>query len=267
VRFKELVWLSDLHADSLQSDFQADVEALGRERPKGVLITGDISNAERLDEHLTVLSTLGCPIFFVLGNHDYWNGSFAGVTALVRSACSTKTNLVYLDQSGFVQLGGGTVLIGGQGWGDGQAGLGEKSPVTSRDSQLIQEFAGKPRETYFEMLRDIGRTSALRFSNMAVSALEDCQHLILATHVPPFTASALRDPEYLPYYVNVALGEEILRVARQFPSKRITVYCGHTHRRCVHQPLPNVMVHVADATNGMFQIAGRVRFEEVRFIS
>jgi predicted phosphohydrolase len=235
---------------------------LGRERPEGILITGDISNAERLDEHLAVLSTLGCPIFFVLGNHDFWHGSFAGVTALVRSTCSKKTNLVFLDQGGLVQLGGGAALMGGQGWGDGQAGLGEKSPVTSRDRQLIQEFADKPREKYFEMLRKMGRASAVSFSQMAVQALEDSQHLILATHVPPFAASALREPEYLPYYVNVALGEEILRVAHQFPLKRISVYCGHTHRECVYRPLPNVTVHVAEATNSIFQIAGTVQIEE-----
>ena len=171
MRFKELVWLSDVHADDLRSDFLADVEVLGRERPEGILITGDISNAERLDEHLTALSALRCPIFFVLGNHDYWNGSFAGVTAIARSVCLKKTNLVFLDQSGLVQLGGGTVLIGGQGWGDGQAGLGEQSPVTSRDRQLIQEFADKPRDKYFKMLRVMGRgVSIWLFQNGRVGA-------------------------------------------------------------------------------------------------
>ncbi len=258
MRFKELVWLSDVHADSLRGDFSAEVDQLRRENPEGILITGDISNAERLDEHLTVLSTLGCPIFFVLGNHDYWNGSFAGVPARVRSACSKKTNLVFLDQTGLVQLGGGTVLIGGQGWGDGQAGLGEKSPVTSRDRQLIQEFTDKPREKYFQMLQEMGRASASAFSEIAVPALEGSEHLILATHVPPFAASALREPEYLPFYVNVALGDEILRIAHQFPGKKISVYCGHTHRKSIYRPLPNVTVHVADATSGVFQIAGRM---------
>ncbi len=258
MRFKELVWLSDLHADSLRSDLVVDLEVLGRESPEGILITGDISNADRLDDHLTALATLRCPIFFILGNHDYWNGSFAGVAALVRSACSKKTNLVFLDQSELVQLGGGTVLIGGQGWGDGQAGLGEQSPVTSRDRQLIQEFADKPRDRYFKMLREMGRASAFGFSKMAVLALEDSQHLILATHVPPFAASALRKPQDLPYYVNMALGEEIVRIALQFPGKRISVYCGHTHRKCVYRPLPNVTVHVAEATSGIFQIAGKI---------
>ena len=262
MRFKELVWLSDVHADLLQSDLLADVEVLRREGPEGILITGDIWNAEHLDEHLMVLSTVGCPIFFVLGNHDFWNGSLAGVTALVHSACSKKSNLVFLDQSGVVQLGGGTVLIGVQGWGDGQAGLGKKSPVTSRDRQLIQEFADKPREKYFELLREMGRASAFCFSKMAGPALENSQHLILATHVPPFAASALREPEYLPYYVNMALGEEILRIAGQFPRKRISVYCGHTHRKYTYRPLPNVTVHVAEATNGIFQIAGKVQLEE-----
>ena len=98
-------------------------------------------------------------------------------------ACSKKTNLVFLDQTGLVQLGGGTVLIGGQGWGDGQAGLGEKSPVTSRDRQLIQEFTDKPREKYFQMLQEMGRASASAFSEIAVPALESSEHLILATHV------------------------------------------------------------------------------------
>jgi predicted phosphohydrolase len=258
VHFKELVWLSDVHADSLRGDFPAEVDQLRRENPEGILITGDISNAERLDEHLAVISTLGCPIFFVLGNHDFWNGSFAGVTALVRSACSKKTNLFFLDESGLVQLGGGTALIGGQGWGDGKAGLGEKSPVTSRDRQLIQEFTDKPREKYFQMLQEMGRASASAFSEIAVPALEGSEHLILATHVPPFAASALREPEYLPFYVNVALGDEILRIAHQFPGKKISVYCGHTHRKSIYRPLPNVTVHVADATSGVFQIAGRM---------
>ncbi len=150
------------------------------------------------------------------------------------------------------------MLIGGQGWGDGQAGLGEQSPVTSRDRQLIQEFADKPRDKYFKMLRVMGRASAFGFSKMAVSALEDSQHLILATHVPPFAASALRGPQYLPYYVNMALGEEIVRIALQFPGQRISVYCGHTHRKCVYRPLPNVTVHVAEAISGIFQVAGKI---------
>lgn len=231
---------------------------MGREGPQGILITGDISNAEQLDKHLAILSTLQCPIFFVLGNHDYWNGSFAGVNRLVRSACIKKPNLVFLDQRGIVQLDEGTVLIGGQGWGDGQAGLGEKSPVTSRDRQLIQEFTDKPREKYFQMLQEMGRSSASAFSEIAVPALEGSKHLIFATHVPPFAASALREPEYLPFYVNVALGEEILRIAHQFPGKKISVYCGHTHRKSTYRPLPNVAVHVADATSGVFQIAGRI---------
>jgi 3',5'-cyclic-AMP phosphodiesterase len=258
----ELVWLSDLHADGLQSDFSAHVEGLRQQAPEGILITGDISNATQLEEHLMILAKLSCPIFFVLGNHDFWNGSFAGVTSLVRSVCSRNSNLFFLERHGLVPLGEGVVMMGCQGWGDGRAGLGEKSPVTSRDRDSIKDFANKPRERYFEQLRSLGQASVAGLPKQARSAFERADHLILATHVPPFVPSALRTPEQLPYYVNMALGRRILGIARRFPGKRISVYCGHTHRSCTYQPLPNVIVRVAEATNGIFQIAGRIRLNE-----
>ena len=84
----KLIWLSDIHlefpTDKVVRTFIARVAG---EKPDAILITGDISNAVRIEYHLGLLATLPCPIYFVLGNHDFYEGSFASVEATVKEAC------------------------------------------------------------------------------------------------------------------------------------------------------------------------------------
>jgi len=59
----------------------------------------------------------------------------------------------------------------------------------------------------------------------AAEALSACQRLIIATHVPPFLEAALyqgkpSEPAFAPHFVNLAMGNAILELARQNPKKR-----------------------------------------------
>jgi predicted phosphodiesterase len=94
----KLIWLSDIHlefpTDKVVRTFIARVAG---EKPEAILITGDISNAVRIEYHLGLLATLSCPIYFVLGNHDFYEGSFATVEATVEEACRKHPNLIHLS--------------------------------------------------------------------------------------------------------------------------------------------------------------------------
>jgi predicted MPP superfamily phosphohydrolase len=249
----KLIWLSDPHlefpTDKVVRKFIAKV---GNEKPDAIIITGDISNALRIEYHLGLLATLLCPIYFVLGNHDFYEGGFAPVDATVKEMCRRHPNLIHLGSGEIVRLTDETTLIGHRGWADGRAGLGEKTTTRLNDHLLIQNLARTDSAELFAILNALGDQSAEYIRTTALEALSTCQRLIVATHVPPFLEASLyqgkpSEPAFAPHFVNVAMGKAILDLAHLNPEKEITVLCGHTHHLARYSPLPNLTVRVAGA--------------------
>ena len=82
----QLAWTSDLHLVFLRPSATGAggllswLEGLAREPFDALAISGDISEAPSLREHLGLLeSYVRRPIYFVLGNHDFYRGSFEQV--------------------------------------------------------------------------------------------------------------------------------------------------------------------------------------------
>src|SRR5579872_847526 len=93
---KRVVWLTDLHLNFLKlrqtEEFLARVNA---ERPDAVLIGGDIAEAPSVAGCLeTIAARLTCPIYFVLGNHDFYFGSIERVRQTVEALSAEHLNLV-----------------------------------------------------------------------------------------------------------------------------------------------------------------------------
>ena len=87
---RRLAWLTDLHLNFLTPDhidrLCRDVREAGTD---AVLIGGDIGEAPDVVEQLEGLDArLGLPLYFVLGNHDFYRGSIARVRAEVRALCA-----------------------------------------------------------------------------------------------------------------------------------------------------------------------------------
>ena len=66
------------------------------------------------------------PICFVLGNHDFYHGSFAAVESEVAALAGASRHLTWLNTAGVVRLTDRTALIGHGSWADGR--LGERAP-------------------------------------------------------------------------------------------------------------------------------------------
>src|SRR3954451_10920779 len=88
-----------------------------------VLLGGAIAEPPDVADDLEDLDArLGLPIHFVLGNHDFYRGAISRVRAEVATICARSPRLVYLTQTGVVELTEGTGLVGHDGWADGRLG-------------------------------------------------------------------------------------------------------------------------------------------------
>ena len=81
-------WGTDVHLDHLNDDRRKIVEfaeSLVAQGPTGILLTGDISVANQLVLHLSAIeSVVKRPVYFVLGNHDYYGSSTEQVRRAMR---------------------------------------------------------------------------------------------------------------------------------------------------------------------------------------
>ena len=247
----ELLWLTDLHLERmLPRELKAFHEMLARHVSDQILITGDISLARRVLEDLDELSNRlpSKKIYFVLGNHDFFGGSVAGIERSVSDLCTKQSNLIHLDGTQIIPISKDTCLIGHRGWADGRAGLGDRSWARIADFFMISELSGS-REEAFKKIAALGDESAEVFRNILPLALSRYRNVIAATHVPPFR-QGLRfgdqkcKPARYPHFVNIAAGMTIGGIAKEFPNRKISVICGHTHTPRSARILPNLSVEV-----------------------
>jgi predicted MPP superfamily phosphohydrolase len=89
-----LGWLTDIHLNFVSSPKRAEFYAQVRqENLDALLLGGDIGEAHSVTKLLAeVADGLQIPIYFVLGNHDFYRGSFATVREDVKrqSAASRR---------------------------------------------------------------------------------------------------------------------------------------------------------------------------------
>jgi Icc protein len=262
----KLAWATDIHFDSCpaapRARFLADLAASGAEV---VLIGGDIAEAPDLEEWLRPLEeALRRPIFFVLGNHDYYGGSVEPLEARMRALEAEW--LRYLPGAGVVPLTPATGLVGHGGWGDARCGRFLDSSVVLSDYVLIldlQQASGSPdplailedRPALQRKLHELGDRAAEELRPQLAEAVRRFAWVLVLTHVPPFREACwhggkISDEEWLPGFVCKAMGDVLLTAAAEHPECEITVLCGHTHGEGEARLLPNLMAYTQGARYG-----------------
>jgi predicted MPP superfamily phosphohydrolase len=254
---KRVVWLTDLHLNFLPHDEAARfLDLVAAERPDAVLLGGDIAEAHDVDRYLQRIDErLGVPVYFVLGNHDFYHGSIRRVRQRVAELCAGRPNLVYLSTSPPVQLAPGVALVGHDGWADGRLGSYETSMVMMNDYRLIEELAGMNKLDRWPLLHRLADEAAEHVRRTLPEALASYPRAFVLTHVPPFREACwhegqISSAEWLPHFTSRAVGDALLDVADRFPQRQITVLCGHTHGRGQARLRDNLVVFTGGATYG-----------------
>lgn len=251
-----LAWVTDIHLDFLSDEqtdrFFARIVETGAD---GVVVTGDIALATTVAGLLCRMGrAVDRPVWFVLGNHDFYGGSIAAVRAAV-TGLSREGRVVWLPAADVVELSPHTALVGHDGWGDGRLGNVDATPVLLTDFFVIAELAGVDRTELTARLRRLGDEAAAHLGRVLPDALESHEHVLVVTHVPPLREACWHrggysDDDWLPYFTCKALGDVLLSEATRRPDRQITVLCGHTHSGGECRPLPNLHVVTGAAEYG-----------------
>jgi Icc-related predicted phosphoesterase len=183
-------WLSDIHLNFLhRRRFIAFLRRLGEADADAWVISGDIGEADTVVAYLREMRVgLGTPIYFVLGNHDYYGASLRAVHERVRTA--QGEGLVWLTDAGVVWPQEGMALVGEGGWGDARLGDPWGSEVELNDFRFIEDLKGLGRTQLIRKLNRLGDACAQRLRPKLREAAVRATSVLLVTHVPPFADAA-----------------------------------------------------------------------------
>ena len=105
----------------------------------GVVISGDIAEATSVEPILKEMaSTIQKPIYFVLGNHDYYRGSINDLRNKMTSITKDEPFLCWLPASGPQKLNNDVVLLGYDCFADGRYGDYTNSRVVLIDGAIFR---------------------------------------------------------------------------------------------------------------------------------
>ena len=159
----KLLWLTDTHLDHANAlTCQAFYEKLRLAVYDAAIITGDISTSRTLATHLGELARACAPrkVYFLLGNHDFYGGSFAEVDRIAADCCRKHFNLQHLGHGERIRLGPTTVLIGHRGWADGRAYGGKRTSQRFPDQDGIRDLRYCSTYPAFRKMERLGGASA-----------------------------------------------------------------------------------------------------------
>ena len=273
-------WLTDIHLDHLRSDqdFINLGESIKSSNVEGVFISGDISNGKQLVLHLGALEQIvRRPIFFVLGNHDFYGSSTEAVRKSMHELSNMSEFLKYMPLNTYLPLSPSSAIVGHDGWYDANYGDAMNSRYMLNDWVYIQDFVeSSGGQQYVQMMgalkdkkgvigvsQKLARAGVTHMMNGIKTATRYHKNIFIVSHVPPFKEThiyrgQIGDDGAQPWYTNKMFGDMLMEASRSYPSHNFTVLCGHTHGKCDVQITKNLEVHVGHSEYGAPAISGLI---------
>lgn len=207
----QYAWLTDIHLNFIDDLVrQKFYQEIVNTKCDGVLISGDIAEAPCLVDMLNEMAKyIDKPIYFILGNHDYYSGQIKEVYDAMTGLTKNNEKLFWLPASGMQKLDNNTFLIGQDGWADGRLGDYQNSRVVLNDSRMIYDlFQAKILGKYqlLEKMQQLADADAIKLQNLLEEAVQqNPKKIIVLMHVPPFKEACLHEGEisgddWLPYF-------------------------------------------------------------------
>ena len=259
---KRALWITDIHLETVPLEqFDAFLAEINSRNPDLVMLTGDIDERTLSESLLAISTRLRVPIYFVLGNHDFYRKTIANVRASVEQVSRSTRLLNYMPLKGIVELTPSIALIGHDGWADGGYGDFLHSTVMLQDYLLIRDLMDLEGAQLKRKLTELGTRAARHIRRYLTTALQTYDHVVVLTHAPPFQEATwyqgqtpADDDDYLPHFSCKSIGDVLRDVVPKFPDKAVTVLCGHTHSGGEAQIFDNLRVITGQAEYGAPEI-------------
>lgn len=249
-------WATDIHLNFLKpAARRVFAERVRADAPDVLLLAGDIAESHDVAKLLASFAAdVDLPVYYVLGNHDYYGSDIPSVRARTRLMEQASPRLRWLPDHDVVPLTERTALVGHDGWGDARLGSFEGTRVMLNDFLRIAELATDPKRLRVTLQR-LGDESAAHFARVLPDALARFEHVLVVTHVPPFAEACTYqgqpgNDDWLPFFACKAVGDALRAAMEPRPDRRMTVLCGHTHDASAVDVLPNLRVLTGAAEYG-----------------
>ncbi len=254
----KLAWLTDVHLNFLDANERKNFyQEIINTRCNGVLASGDIAEAPSIKDILQELAEfIEQPIYFVLGNHDYYRGQIDAVRREMGALTKSNEYLFWLPASNPLQLDTDTLLVGQDGWADGRLGDYHNSRVALNDSRMITDLFQEKmlgRSKLLAKMQQLADYDANQLQeHLMQAAILHPRRIIVLTHIPPFAEACLYEgkisnDDWLPYFSSKASGDVLMNICTKHPNINFLVLCGHTHGKAKYCPLPNLIVEAGHA--------------------
>ncbi len=257
----KLLWFTDTHYDFFGGKrVKRFFEKIEKIKPDGIIHSGDIANGKLVKGVLELYKkTVSSPLYFVLGNHDFYYSSFGKVRKSLKEFLKDSEKIFWLTESEPIKLTDNIVIVGDDGWADARFGDPENSNLRLNDFIAIEEIAETPPKERFKLYRRLGDESAERLNSKLEKATLISDNIIVVTHPSPFKettfyGSVQSDENGLPWFSSKVIGEVILKYADKYKNKKFLVLCGHTHERVEKIIRDNLKVKVGGAEYGKLEI-------------
>jgi predicted MPP superfamily phosphohydrolase len=257
-------WLTDIHLDWVEEEGTRALAARVKEAgAEAVLLTGDIADGAASERYLEIFAeVLARPVFYVLGNHDYYGRPIPETRRSTEALARANPHLERLRGGPPRELGA-VALVGVDGWCDARLGDFLGSSVWLRDYLEIPELVEVGGELRWDP--DARRAVAARLGELgeaeagelreALAELDDPEQLYVLTHPPPFQEACWHEgrtanDEWAPHFTCAAVGEVLREYAVAHPAVLVTVLCGHTHGAGEYRAEENLLVRTGGAEYG-----------------
>lgn len=250
-------WLTDIHLNFLQEDKRKQYYNEITRNCDAIVISGDIAEAKSVSNILEEMAYhIVKPIYFVLGNHDYYHGQIKDVRDAMMLLTKNNPHLFWLGCCEPIKLDNDTILVGEDGWADGRYGDYANTPVSLNDSRLIADLFQERILGRFQLLEKMQKLADEDANNLSFklkeAAKQNPKKIVVVTHVPPFRETAMHEgkissDDFLPFFSSKATGGALMQFAKEHSSMEILVLCGHSHDWCSYHPLDNLIVFVGAA--------------------
>ena len=252
---------SDLHLDHVtpteRAEFIERVKRVCSDPNTVLLLTGDLTQNKTLYEHIDLVSQ-ACAgrVLYVLGNHDFWGGSFADANTTLRPHGRPDGHAVFLDLVERINLEDDLCVVGDSGWYDGRNGEQGNPRFIMNDWFYITEYRNNKmlsERAFSAIIADARAATMERKLRAAIDAKN--KRIIVLTHVPPWVETCRHmgrpsDEYALPWFSSRIMADVIDQVAKENPDVQFEVVCGHTHDKFEYRRDVNLHVYVSGAAYG-----------------
>jgi 3',5'-cyclic-AMP phosphodiesterase len=248
---------SDIHldrADSRKQDEFFNEIYYRTDKNTSTLILGDINEGgDTLDSVRDIRDFAKGPVYFVLGNHDYYNTNVTTMQASLREEEWKSSYLQNMKEPVFLEKD--VCLVGVDGFYDGRSFAYHRMETMNdfrRNHTLANPYT---RDAIIHGL-------SVHSAHLARTKLHNARSLgfrniLFATHVPCFQEAVVARYSNTPgrqthelnpaFYVNRELGAVLRAFCLTYPKIKVTVLTGHSHSLSHHQELPNLTHYVLSA--------------------